>query len=341
MTPIWIFPAYPLLIIGPHAGVLATHLSPSRALPIMIGGFTIQGVGFLVSLMVYSAFIYRLMTQKLPRESLRPGMFVSVGPSAFTVAGVVNMAANAERIIPAFFMDEDDGHLVAKIIEVCAQWMSLWLWGLAIWFFLVSVGAHISAFFPQAAIDDGNGNPRNYYDISRPSDSSTNQLSPRNHRIKRPHISFSMTFFSFVFPNTALVTATFAIGKAFDTTAIKILGCVMTCLLILTWILVVIGMIRAIKNRVILWPEQGEDRDEGGFKMDDQIVHGIHSEDDVDRDDNGPSGEASHSRRRRFSHKLEGYRERSHLQLHLPLERKHTGAGQHRGNGNKSADENV
>ena len=80
MTPVWIFPAYPLLIIGPHAGVLSIALSQKKAFSIIVGGFTLQGIGFMVSLMIYSAFIYRLMTQKLPQEATRPGMFVSVGP---------------------------------------------------------------------------------------------------------------------------------------------------------------------------------------------------------------------------------------------------------------------
>lgn len=272
MTPIWIFPAYPLLIIGPHAGILSGQLSSGRALPIIIGGFTIQGVGFLVSLMVYSAFIYRLMTQKLPRESLRPGMFVSVGPSGFTVAGTVNMAKNAKNIMPALFMGDTDPQLTATIIKVCANWMSLWLWGLAIWFFFVSVLAHLTAFIQGTGSDDGDlpviksaifGPTANSQDS--PNTTSDSSRSPRR-RWKKPQMSFSMTFFSFVFPNTALVTATFAIGGAFKVPAINVIGCVMTCLLILTWLFVVVGMIRAIRNHVILWPEKGEDRDEGGFK---------------------------------------------------------------------------
>lgn len=127
MTPIWIFPAYPMLIIGPHAGILSAKLEPSRTLRIIIGGMTIQGVGFLVSLMVYSAFIYRLMTQKLPKENMRPGMFVSVGPSGFTAAGLVNMASEAKRSFPVDFMG--NGALAADIVKVVANFSSLWLWG--------------------------------------------------------------------------------------------------------------------------------------------------------------------------------------------------------------------
>lgn len=226
MTPIWIFPAYPLLIIGPHAGILSGRLGQAEAFGIVVGGFTIQGIGFLVALMIYASFMYRLMTQKLPQESARPGMFVSVGPSGFTVAGLISMAEHAERVLPPGFMG--DSRLAAIILKVVASWSSLWIWGLAFWFFFVSVGAHWSC-------------------------------------VERRQLTFALNWFSFVFPNTALITATFAIGKAFDAKAIKIIGCVMTPLLILVWVGVVVMMVRAVILKQILWPQKDEDRDEGGF----------------------------------------------------------------------------
>jgi len=80
MTPIWIFPAYPLLLAAPIASNLIDKLPDAagatriNAVTMALGAFTIQGTGFLVSLMIYAAFIYRLMTQKLPKEKTRPGM---------------------------------------------------------------------------------------------------------------------------------------------------------------------------------------------------------------------------------------------------------------------------
>ncbi len=127
MTPVWIFPAYPLLIIGPHAGILSSHLGPDRAVDIIIGGVTLQGIGYMVSLMIYSAFIYRLMTHKLPKESSRPGMFISVGPSGFTVSAMINMADSAQRVLPKDFMG--DGPLAGMIFKVAANWVGIWVWG--------------------------------------------------------------------------------------------------------------------------------------------------------------------------------------------------------------------
>ena len=227
MTPIWIFPAYPLLIIGPHAGVLSQTVVQRKAFDIIVGGFTLQGIGFLVSMMIYSAFIYRLMTQKLPQESTRPGMFVSVGPSGFTVAGIIGMAEGAQRALPNDFMG--DSAVAAMVLKVVGSWTSLWIWGLAFWFFFISVGAHWSC-------------------------------------VGRGRMEFQMTWYSYVFPNTALVTATFAIGRIFNCQAIQIIGCVMTPILICVWFFVVGMMIRAIILKQILWPQKGEDKDEGGFQ---------------------------------------------------------------------------
>jgi len=127
MTPVWIFPCYPLLVIGPHAAILANSVRGNRGLDIVIGGFMFQGIGFMLSLMVYSSFLYRLMTQKLPAESVRPGMFVSVGPSGFTIAGVINMGHALVNCIPDNFMGV--GPIAGTITMIAANWFGIWLWG--------------------------------------------------------------------------------------------------------------------------------------------------------------------------------------------------------------------
>jgi len=233
MTPVWIFPAYPLLIAGPHAGNLAQKVSPEAALRIILSGWVLQGIGFMVSLMIYSAFLYRLMTQKLPQESLRPGMFISVGPSGFTIAAVILMGQNLPFVIPADFMGPGTGVLAGKVSMIVANWIGLWLWGLALFWFVVSVGAHWNCVVPGK---------------------------------RRQHIDFAMTWYSFVFPNTALTTATFAVARALDGNRnINIVGCVMAVALVATWVVVFGMMVRAVWLRQILWPQKQEDRDEGGW----------------------------------------------------------------------------
>jgi tellurite resistance protein TehA-like permease len=272
MTPVWIFPAYPLLICGPHAGNIAKKLSPEEGLPVIIAGFILQGIGFMVSLvsqiencymislneheltsnydqMVYSAFLYRLMTQKLPKESLRPAMFISVGPSGFTITAFIQMGRELPRVVDKDFMGEGMGEFVGRVTMVLANWAGMWLWGLAIWLFLVSVGAHYSCTV-------------------------------------RGKLDFAMTWYSFVFPNTALTTATFsmsyalhgdlteAIGFSRGARPFQILGCIMTVALVALWFFVFAMMIRAVITKQILWPQKQEDRDEGGWGKDEIVRKG-------------------------------------------------------------------
>ncbi|KAB5586079.1 voltage-dependent anion channel-domain-containing protein [Coniochaeta sp. 2T2.1] len=221
MTPIWVFPAYPLLLTAPFGQALigtaieTSRLSSLNTVAIAFASISVQGAGFLISLMISTAFLYRLMTQKLPRDAQRPGIFVSIGPFAFTVAGVVGLGDHAEEIIPLDFLG--NAHAVF-ILKVLSYMLGLWLWGLAVWFFLVSAG------------------------------SLWKYLKP-DHRLP-----FQMTWFSFVFPNTALVTATLALGKAFESHALQVTGCVLAGCLVVVWLFVFGYMLRALWRRELLWP---------------------------------------------------------------------------------------
>jgi tellurite resistance protein TehA-like permease len=79
MTPIWIFPACPLLS-APFASNLinslpgAAEASRVNAIAISLGAVTLQGTGFLLSLNIYGAFVYRLMKRKLPQDTLKPSV---------------------------------------------------------------------------------------------------------------------------------------------------------------------------------------------------------------------------------------------------------------------------
>ncbi|KAJ2895501.1 hypothetical protein MKZ38_006404 [Zalerion maritima] len=223
MTPVWVFPAYPLLLTAPFASNLIAQAGLKNhtihAMSIAICAVTVQGTGFLISFMVIASFLYRLMTQKLPKDTQRPGVFISIGPSGFTVAGIVHLGSMAHDILPEDGFLGENRDLVAAIIKITSVFVGLWLWGLSVWFFFVSVGS--------------------LFKYIRPS-----------HR----GLPFLMTWWSFVFPNTALVTATEALGKVFESEALKIAGCIMAGVLVCVWFLVFGTMVRAIYQRKLLWP---------------------------------------------------------------------------------------
>ncbi|EAA26724.3 hypothetical protein GE21DRAFT_3233 [Neurospora crassa] len=235
MTPVWVFPAYPLLLTAPYganliaAAVKSGHLtragqSTINPISIALASVAVQGTGFLISFMICAAFLYRLMTQKLPRDYQRPGVFISIGPGAFTAAGLVQLANSAPDFFPTEFLGTQ-GAVAISILRMLAYMAGIWLWGLSCWFFLVSVGSLWKYLRPE----------------------------------RKSKLQFQMTWFSFVFPNTALVTATEQLGKAFESDGLKILGCVLTGCIIVVWIVVFWRMLECIWRRELLWPKEAED----------------------------------------------------------------------------------
>ncbi|KAI2610416.1 voltage-dependent anion channel-domain-containing protein [Hypoxylon sp. NC1633] len=225
MTPVWVFPGYPLLLTAPFASTLiaadaaASSDQPANRLAVAMSAVAVQGTGFLISFMICAAFIYRLMTQKLPRDMQRPGVFISIGPSGFTVAGLVSLGQQTHVFIPDSFQGSDHAIIILRLLSTI---VGLWLWGLSIWFFLVSVGSLLKYVRPKR---------------------------------KMP---FQMTWWSFVFPNTALVTATLALATAIGSNGLRITGYVMAAILVIVWTLVLITMLRCLWNRELLWPKELE-----------------------------------------------------------------------------------
>jgi len=130
MTPVWIFPAYPVLLAGPLAAQICKKIGNTEsAITIIFGGFLLQGIGFMVSVMIYSAYMYRLMTQKLPTEALRPGMFISIGASGFPVGAMIGMRQQLPRLVDENFLGRGKGALAADVPIIMATWCAVWLWG--------------------------------------------------------------------------------------------------------------------------------------------------------------------------------------------------------------------
>ena len=125
-------------------------------------------------------------------------------------------------ILPQNFEGEAHAVFIVRVISLLA---ALWLWGLSVWFFLVSVGS----LWKYAVRPD-----------------------------ERRNMPFQMTWWSFVFPNTALVTATLALGRALRSRGLQVFGCAMAAALVLVWSLVFATMLRCLWRRQLLWPKELE-----------------------------------------------------------------------------------
>jgi len=140
MTPVWILPVFPAAIVGTVAASVA-KIDPvsTQALNELIAGVTLQGLGFLVSLMMSSIFIHRLMSYDLPTPPSRPGMFMILGPFAYTSLALISLGEQADHAFPAALVQDQ----TAQIIRVGFTGCGIFLWAFSLWAFCICAVACI------------------------------------------------------------------------------------------------------------------------------------------------------------------------------------------------------
>ncbi|KAJ5463630.1 C4-dicarboxylate transporter/malic acid transport protein [Penicillium sp. IBT 31633x] len=143
MMPSWVLPAFPIMLSGTIASVIAERQPDRASIPIITAGTTFQGLGFCISFMMYAHYIGRLMESGLPCREHRPGMFICVGPPAFTALALVGMAQS----LPDTFavMDSPDKSADSRMAEILALAAGAFLWALSFWFFCIAAIAVIRA----------------------------------------------------------------------------------------------------------------------------------------------------------------------------------------------------
>jgi len=219
--PAWILPMYPFLVLGPLVATLAPSQPQESAITMLVAGVTFQGLGWMVSIFMYTIYILRLMSSELPPASLRPAMFISVGPAAYTSAAFVALGTQARNILPPDFMGVS-GIPAGEVLRIIGIVMGIFLWLLAFWFFAVTCWGIVDGF---------------------------------------SEMSFTLTWWAFIFPNGGLTLATIQIGNALDSHGIKVLGSIMTVLLVVAWLVVAAACVKALWERKILWPGMDDDKD--------------------------------------------------------------------------------
>ena len=219
MTPAWILPMYPLLVTGPLAGVLLQHPNPGAGERMLVAGIALQGLGWMVTIFLYAIWVIRLFSENLPPPSQRPGMYVAVGPTAYTSQGLISLSLRATKVLPRHFLGVSTIS-APEVLQVIGSISGIFLWLLAFWYFAITT---ISVL---------NGARR---------------------------MSFTLTWWGFVFPNAGLTLATMQIAKVLDSPAIEWVSSVMTAVLSAAWLSVGFCHVRAVWKGQIL--AEGKDED--------------------------------------------------------------------------------
>ncbi|KAK4696756.1 hypothetical protein P7C71_g1218, partial [Lecanoromycetidae sp. Uapishka_2] len=223
MTPAWILPIFPIMLSGTVAAVTAGSQPPHQAIPIIIAGTTFQGLGFMVASFMYANYIGRLMSHGLSAPNTRPGMFISVGPPAFTGLAFIGLANAAIRVFPHTFVVGAADVSTAQVLKIVAVFVAIVLWTLSLFFFCISLLATLCGL---------------------------------------REIKFHLTWWSFVFPNTGFIIAMIDIGTAIGSQPILWVASVATVVQVAMYLFVFGAHVRAVMKKQILWPGKDEDHDE-------------------------------------------------------------------------------
>jgi len=142
MMPTWILPIFPIMLSGTIAAVIADSQPPQSAIMITTAGLTCQGLGLSVAFMMYAHMVGRLMQSGLPDREHRTGLFMCVGPPAFTALAFLGMA----RALPdSTFAENMYGMMDVNTIKTMAVVGAAFLWALSFWWFGIAVLAVVRA----------------------------------------------------------------------------------------------------------------------------------------------------------------------------------------------------
>jgi C4-dicarboxylate transporter/malic acid transport protein len=225
--PAWIFPIYPLLVVGPLASTIIPNQPHSAAVPIWIGGVMLQGVGWCVALMMYAIYTQRLMVSALPDPSTRPGMFVSVGPAGYTTHALISLGRQAPRVFGDREMFGITSIPVGDVIKIIGILAGFFVILFSFWFFCVSAVSVLAG-------------------------------------IKQ--MSFTLNWWAFVFPNAGLTLATIQTGGALSSPGINGIASALTIGLVIMWIVCAIAHVQAVRKGNVMWPGKDEDKTMNGIR---------------------------------------------------------------------------
>jgi C4-dicarboxylate transporter/malic acid transport protein len=135
MMPTWILPIFPIMLSGTIASVISETQPAASGVPIEVAGLTCQGLGIAVAFMMYAHMVGRLMQSGLPNREHRTGLFMCVGPPAFTALAFIGMSQG----LPENFDHDMDGLIDTAFIGTMGVVGAGFLWALSFWWFGIAV----------------------------------------------------------------------------------------------------------------------------------------------------------------------------------------------------------
>ncbi|KAL6705716.1 hypothetical protein ACN47E_006505 [Coniothyrium glycines] len=222
--PAWILPVYPFLILGVLGSTLLKSQPTGPGFRIFIGSVTFQGLGWTIAFTMLTIYVTRLVNSDLPEGSKRPGMYVAVGPAAYTANAFVSLGMQAPRHVPDNFLGITSIP-AGDILKAVGVITGIFMWLIAFWFCaLTTVSVVLAAINKEA--------------------------------------HFTLNHWAFIFPNVGLTIALIQIANALESPGIKGVCSGATIILVILWLYVAVLTVKGLLEKEVLWPGKDEDMED-------------------------------------------------------------------------------
>lgn len=219
MSPPMFLMIYNAMLTGTVASSIAASQPLSQRMAIIVAGIAFQGLGWILCLLFLPFFVNNMLVNGLGPESQRPGLFLSVGSSGYTIVALIGCA----KAIP-----DGDGYFAkhptaSETLNVMALWIGIFLWLFTFWLFAIALVAHSPIMISKCC-------------NSRP----------------HPQMRFTLPWWALIFPNVGFTIATIYIGEELESDAIAWIATVMTALVFAAWLMDLFLHLKSIFQRRIM-----------------------------------------------------------------------------------------
>ena len=143
MNPAWFLLIFNAMLTGTVAAAIAADQPPEQRMPIIVAGVAYQGLGWIVSQMIMVFFIGNLLEKGWPMPDQRPGLFMPVGSSGYTIVALIGAA----RAVPTGYGYFNTHPMAADVLQIVAVWVGIFMWIFTFWIFGMAFCVNIASVF--------------------------------------------------------------------------------------------------------------------------------------------------------------------------------------------------
>ncbi|CRG87757.1 hypothetical protein PISL3812_04777 [Talaromyces islandicus] len=219
MSPPMFLMIFNAMLTGTIASSIAADQPLSQRMAIIVAGIAFQGLGWILCLLFLPLFMNNMLINGLGPVNQRPGLFICVGSSGYTIVALIGCA----KAIPDGYGYFAKHPTASETLNVVALWIGIFLWLFTFWLFAIALVSHVPIVISKCCND-----------------------------ISQPQMNFTLPWWSIIFPNVGFTIATSYIGEELESNAIAWVATVMTVLVFVAWLMDLFLHLKSIFQRRIM-----------------------------------------------------------------------------------------